>query len=96
MLKLKKRGDQNGVNVTVIDEKELSEIEPNARTSGIALWSPDTTTVDPVLISRTLEKDLASSGVRFFYGSPYKKRLGLHEILCGGDVGRTFTYRTVI
>ncbi|MHB1900024.1 MAG: NAD(P)/FAD-dependent oxidoreductase, partial [Leptospirillum sp.] len=54
ILELKKRGDRNGVNVTIIDEKELSEIEPNARTSGIALWSPDTTTVDPVLISRTL------------------------------------------
>jgi len=27
ILELKKRGDQNGVNVTVIDEKELSEIE---------------------------------------------------------------------
>jgi L-2-hydroxyglutarate oxidase LhgO len=96
IIELKKRGDRNGVNVTVIDEKELSEIEPNARTSGIALWSPDTTTVDPVLISRTLEKDLAASGVRFFYGTPYKKRLGPHAILCGGDDGRTFTYRTVI
>ena len=48
------------------------------------------------MISRTLEKDLASSGVRFFYGSPYKKRLGPHAILCGGDDERTFTYRTVI
>ena len=65
ILELKKRGDRNGVNVTVIDEKELSEIEPNARTHAIALWSPDTTTVDPVLISRTLEKDLTVFDVRF-------------------------------
>jgi L-2-hydroxyglutarate oxidase LhgO len=65
ILELKKRGDRNGVNVTVIDEKELTEIEPNARTHAIALWSPDTTTVDPVLISRTLEKDLTVFDVRF-------------------------------
>ena len=38
IFELKKRGDRNGVNVTVIDEKELSEIEPYARTSGIAHW----------------------------------------------------------
>jgi len=86
ILELKKRGDRNGVNVTVIDAKELSDIEPNAKTSGIALWSPNTTTVDPAAICRTLEKDLAASGVRFFYGTSYKKRLGPHEITCTGDV----------
>jgi L-2-hydroxyglutarate oxidase LhgO len=96
ILELKKRGDKNGVNVIVIDEKELSDIEPNARTSGIALWSPNTTTVDPVAICKTLAKDLVSSGVRFFYGTFYKKRLGPHEITCAGDVERTFTYRTLI
>lgn len=96
ILELKKRGERNGVDVTVIDEKELSAIEPNARTCGIALWSPDTTTVDPTAICRTLEKELASSGVRFFYGTPYRKRLSPHAILCREDEGITFTYRTVI
>ena len=51
--------------------RELGEIDPNAKTTGIALWSPTTTTVDPGAVARTLEKDLASEGVRFCYGLPY-------------------------
>ncbi|MHB1287390.1 MAG: L-2-hydroxyglutarate oxidase [Leptospirales bacterium] len=93
ILELKKRGDKNGVDVTLVDEKELVEIEPNARTTGIALWSPTTTSIDPVVISRSLEKDLVLSGVQFFYGTPYLKKLEPHTILAGKTI---FSYRTVI
>lgn len=44
---LKRRGDRNGVDVRLIDEKELNEIEPNARTRGKALFSPTTSAVNP-------------------------------------------------
>lgn len=96
ILELKRRGEKNGVRVTIVDEKVLSEIEPNARTCGIALWSPDTTTVDPALICRTLESDLHFQGVRFFYGTPYKKKMGPHEILAGPEGETTFSFRTLI
>ena len=52
---LKRRGDKNGIDVTVIDEKELGEIDPNAKTTGLALWSPTTTTVDPGAVACTFE-----------------------------------------
>ena len=90
---LKRRGDKNGVDVTVIDEKELGEIDPNAKTTGLALWSPTTTTVDPGAVARALEKDLASDGVRFFYGLPYQKNLGDRKVLAGGTV---FSYGTFV
>ncbi len=49
---LKRRGDRNGVDVRLIDEKELNEIEPNARTQDRALFSPTTSTVNPKLVCR--------------------------------------------
>ena len=49
---LKRRGDRNGVALTLIDPRELSEIEPNARTVAAALFSPTTSTVDPVRVCR--------------------------------------------
>ncbi len=80
---LKRRGDKNGVEVHLIDEKELAEIEPNARTFQLALWSPNTASVDPVLIVRHLERELRENGVRFLYGTPYRKRLDDSSIFAG-------------
>ena len=39
---LQRRGERNGVDVRIIDEQELAEIDPNAKTTGIALYSPTT------------------------------------------------------
>lgn len=90
---LKRRGEKNGVDVTVVDERELAEIEPNARTVGIALWSPTTTTVDPAAVARNLAEDLVSRGVRFYYSTPYRKSLDRRRILAGETV---FAYSVFI
>ena len=89
----KRRGDKNGVDVTVVDERELAQIEPNARTCGIALWSPTTTTVDPGAVAKSLAADFASRGVQFFYGTPYRKNLGHRRIQAGETV---FNYGTFV
>jgi (S)-2-hydroxyglutarate dehydrogenase len=49
---LKRRADANGVKLLLIDPQELSEIEPNARTVGAALFSPTTSTIDPLQVCR--------------------------------------------
>ena len=90
---LKRRGDKNGVEVTVVDERELAQIEPNARTCGIALWSPTTTTVDPGAVAKSLSADLASRGGQFFYGNPYRTNLGNRRIRAGETV---FSYGTFV
>lgn len=47
ILELKRRGDKNGVDLELIDEKRLEELEPNARTFDKALYSPTTSVVNP-------------------------------------------------
>lgn len=49
---LKARAERNGVDLQLIDEKELRDLEPNARTVQKALFSPTTSTVDPREVCR--------------------------------------------
>ena len=78
---LYKRGTVNGVILSVIDEKELAEIEPNAKTYSKALYSPSTATVDPVEISMCLKRELTQAGIRFVLGDGYKAKLDKNTIL---------------
>lgn len=71
---LQRRGERNGVEVRIIDEQELAEIDPNAKTTQIALYSPSTATVDPAEVCRALREDLEAAGVRFQFGEGYFKR----------------------
>jgi len=64
-----RRGLQNGAKVELIDEKDLSSVEPHARTRDIALYSYDTAIVDPHAIMRQLYKDLVASGVKVLFNT---------------------------
>lgn len=68
------QGLANGVNVQLIDEAEARELEPQARTVGQALYSPQTATVDPAEICRFLRARLEAMGVRFFLETAYLGR----------------------
>ncbi len=61
--KLLKNATQNGVRVEKIDEKRLQEIEPEAKSNGEALYSPDTAVIDPAKVMQTLEKEIQTLGV---------------------------------
>ena len=64
---LLERARSNGARAWLIDQKELTRIEPEAIScSGRALHSPDTSVVDPVAILNHLAKMLKSSGVSIF------------------------------
>lgn len=86
LYELKRRGDKNGIDLFLIDEKELKEIEPNARTYKFALWSPNTSTVDPLEVLNSLKTDLEKRGVEIFFNTPYQKRLDDKSILAGGKI----------
>jgi L-2-hydroxyglutarate oxidase LhgO len=58
----------------VIDEQELAWIDPNAKTTKIALYSPSTATVDPSQVCHAIKEDLVKAGVRFLFGHGYQKR----------------------
>lgn len=60
--RLFKRSQENGAKVEMIDEKQLAEIEPNAKTVGQALYSHYTASVDNKAVLASLERDLLGSG----------------------------------
>jgi (S)-2-hydroxyglutarate dehydrogenase len=74
---LHKRAVANGAGVEFVDEEQLSEIEPTARTTGRALFSHDTAGVDPKSVIRALRADLTASGrVTFVTGCEFLGRGG--------------------
>jgi L-2-hydroxyglutarate oxidase len=81
---LKARGDKNGVEVSIVDEHQLAEIDPNAKTHKEALYSPTTATVDPVQITNHLAGELQKLGVEILLSHPYEKKLGPTTIQAGG------------
>ena len=74
LYELKKRGNINKVPLEVIDEKQLKDYEPNAKTYHKALWSPLTATVDPKEILHHLKDNLEKKGVDFYFNQPYLHR----------------------
>ncbi len=68
---LERRGRINGCTVQLIDEKEVSEIDPNAKTFQKALWSPKTSTIDPIAICKSLANELITKGVQIIYNCAY-------------------------
>ena len=60
---LARRGQANGVHLEVIDERQLADLEPLARTHQHAIWSPDTAVADPHAVTAALHQDLIARGV---------------------------------
>jgi len=62
------RGLANGASVQIISQKELSEIEPEAsKIVQRALYSPNTSVVDPHAILSRIQSDLINSGVTILF-----------------------------
>lgn len=59
---LHRRGTVNGARVEFVDERQLVEIEPSARTVQKALYVRDTAVIDPRAVLRSLREDLEQSG----------------------------------
>ena len=56
------RGQANGVELEMIDESQLAELEPLARTVERALWSPNTAVADPVQVVQALADRVRERG----------------------------------
>jgi L-2-hydroxyglutarate oxidase LhgO len=63
-----RRAGANGAAVELIDERQLADLEPAARTVGKALWSKDTAVVDPRAVVASLRDDLVAAGARVVTG----------------------------
>lgn len=78
---LYKRGITNGVNVELISEKVLQEKFPNVKTYKKALFSPSTSTVDPVEIMMFLKRELIQMGVVFKFNEKFLKKSSNNSIV---------------
>jgi L-2-hydroxyglutarate oxidase len=68
---LHRRAMANGARVEFVDERQLADLEPNARTAGRALLSRDTAAVDPKAVLASLRADLERAGVRIVTGCTF-------------------------
>jgi len=90
------RATQNGAKVDLIDDAQLAEIEPNAKSAGQALFSHYTAVVDPKAILKSIQKELLESGkVRIRFDTRFLglakgegQRLGIRTT--SGDISCAF------
>jgi len=79
---LHERARANGAKVELIDEKQLDEIEPYAKTCQLALYSHYTAVLDPKAVLESLYHDLISSGkVKILLGTEFKDLKGSNTVL---------------
>lgn len=71
---LHRRGVANGVDVTMVSAEEARAIEPRAKTFARALWSPTTSSVDPLAVMNALVADARAEGIEVRTGTPYRGR----------------------
>lgn len=91
---LKSRGDKNGVTLKLIDEKELQEIEPNARTFSKALFCPSTSSIDPKeVVGHIAQSLMDTKGVDILLGEAFVSQ---REPLKVKTTGRTINYKYLI
>ena len=62
---LHKRALKNNVKVSIIESKELEKIDHNIKTFKRALFSPNTASVDPKKVCKSLMSDLLKKDVKF-------------------------------
>lgn len=65
---LYRRGQENGVDVHLISDRELKEIEPLAITREMALWSPNTSVADPIEVTAKVSELAKFEGIDVRFG----------------------------
>jgi len=84
LAELERRGRANGVNLKIVDEKELADIEPNAKTFGRAIYSPTTSSVNPLDVVNAVSAQLAAkNNVKFLFSERFVSRFGDNAVVTG-------------
>ena len=81
-----KRGKRNQISLEEISEKEAREIEPRVKTYERALFSPTTSSVDPVEVLQAMKLDATREGVEIKTGVRYIKREGKMITTSSGNI----------
>jgi L-2-hydroxyglutarate oxidase LhgO len=59
---LHRRGNENGVVTELVTPDQLADIEPLAKTSDLALWSPNTAVANPLEVTQALANKVLREG----------------------------------
>jgi L-2-hydroxyglutarate oxidase LhgO len=71
LYELKRRGESNGVALEIVDEERLRDLEPAAKTFRKALYSPSTSTIDPVEVVSHIGDLLRSKNVEIMFNEEF-------------------------
>jgi L-2-hydroxyglutarate oxidase LhgO len=83
---LLERGRNNGVALEVVTAAEAREIEPAVKTWQRALYSPDTSVVDPAEVTSVLMDEAVAKGVRFEFDTGYRTMKGDSVVSTRGNI----------
>ena len=64
-----RRGVANGVNIEILDSKDLEKIEPAAQTVDKFIWSPTTAVGNPMDVIKKLAEKFTKSGGSFLFNT---------------------------
>ena len=85
LINLFERGIANGVEIELLESKELSRIEPAAQTVDKFIWSPTTAVGNPKEIIKKLAEKFTKMGGLFRFNSRVKLINKSNEVLIEGD-----------
>ena len=85
LMNLFERGIANGVEIELLESKELSRIEPAAQTVDKFIWSPTTAVGNPKEIIKKLAEKFTDMGGLFRFNSRVKLMDNSNEVLIEGD-----------
>ena len=69
--KLYQHGTANDVPLQIVTESEVHDIEPRVHTLEKAIYSPNTSSVDPVLVTRKMAEECETLGVSLLTGEAF-------------------------
>jgi L-2-hydroxyglutarate oxidase LhgO len=69
-----RRGKANGIELQELTEAEARKIEPRVKTHQRALFSPRTSTVNPLRVVEAMQQDAQREGIEIRFGTAYVAR----------------------
>jgi L-2-hydroxyglutarate oxidase LhgO len=82
---LLRRGQANGVKLDSITAAQARKIEPRVRTFERAIFSPTTSTADPVRVLQAMKQDAVAEGIAIHQNAAYLKRTNGRITTAAGD-----------
>ena len=84
---LLRRGRANGIDLDELSEADAKRIEPRVKTHERALFSPRTSTVNPLHVVEAMQADAQSEGVEIRLGVAYMDRQTAGVRTTAGTIG---------